>query len=78
MRYKTHILRRNLAMSILGTYAQLQKATISSGMAACPPIRLSACLPSRFPACLHVCLSVCPSSWNNLDPTAPIFMKFDI
>jgi hypothetical protein len=26
----------------------------------------------------HVCLSVCPSSWNNSAPNGRIFMKFDI
>ena len=28
--------------------------------------------------CVCVCLSVCPSAWNNSAPTGRIFMKFDI
>ena len=27
---------------------------------------------------VSVCLSVCPSSWNNSSPTVRIFMIFDI
>ena len=27
---------------------------------------------------MSVCLSVCPSAWNNSAPTGRIFMKFDI
>ena len=65
MRYKTHILRRNLAMSILGPSAQMQKATISSGMSACQPARLPACPPARLPSCslsrLSTCMFVCLS-----------------
>jgi len=27
---------------------------------------------------MYVCMYVCPSAWNNLVPTAWIFIKFDI
>jgi hypothetical protein len=59
MRYKTHILRRNMAMSILGTCSQLQKATISPGMPACPPTRLPSFPLSGLWTCMFVCLSDC-------------------
>jgi hypothetical protein len=28
--------------------------------------------------CLYICLSVCPSTWNNSAPTGWIFIKFDM
>jgi hypothetical protein len=37
MRYKTHNLRRNLAMSILGAFAQLQKASAPACARLRPP-----------------------------------------
>ena len=38
----------------------------------------SSCLSVRPTVRLSVCLSACPSAWNNSAPTRLIFMKFDI
>jgi len=33
---------------------------------------------SRFGRVVNCVVSVCPSAWNNLDPTGQIFLKFDV
>jgi hypothetical protein len=62
-----------------GSFGKLRKTIISFYMiSGCPPACLPACLLACLPACLPDRPSVCPSLWDNLNPTGPIFTKFDI
>ena len=51
---------------VLGLYEKLRKPTVTFVRTLCLSFRPS------------VCLSACPSAWNNSAPTERIFMKLDI